>query len=765
MAQVNGNGNGHKKVALLSEADTMGILSSSSYLDQLVPIIKTHLKNNSIGELLETLQGEAAKTDDRLAKTINDNQDKISLSATDIAGITKNAASMNEQILDINDHLAKTSNMTFEKKFQLLALKKNISKIHESEILINKILQVLELTDKTHELVKNDKFFQALKSLNDLNSLSKEFDRDFIFLNNINASVPILKNLIRDESLSLLKKRLGGLELKFEPLGQACREWFAMTIARFKQFKTTNKEFEDYKVNSPVEVSVRGLYLGAESTMPDQSDFINTGFIHDTLLIFKTLNQTDFLRMELNKEMNLRRDKIFYPFISSDSKNEAFGKYIRDPKNLQSFLDKLSGYLMFHKSISDKLPSIITMKTNDLWENLSAKIYPHLKNLVMNEILESGALVQVKQIIGNFYLTLEHLQFNTDHIYNVLVLSFKKYNQIIIHLFGKEFRNTAQEDDATPMSIFDLKLYKKISHVCWYKDERPDNELTFPLMLPFSAVYPMSCAQTRNFVANQTDFLDAYFKYDLNSLNRFIVENVDHVLLEVIDKHFEDLLGDSLSTEELAQNLINLEYFLIMSKEMSKFLSDKYEVPITLKAVDAFSETRKKTEESLFAMLDNKILDLLEMADWDWQTKHVNNETSDFITDMGFFLRNLFHSTLMKLPLSIRTLLLYRVFDLLAGEFMKELQAQPAVTKAALTNFDIDISYIENITRELNPTQTSRPGTNRESLLSMFLQLRQRINLMKIGHLEEYKDQPTRMRQFDQIKPDEAVQLVNKLRD
>jgi len=761
MSKVNDNST-FKQLSFLNESDPITLLNSNNYLDQLVPIIKQNLKSNTIHELLDTLEAEGARKDDELTKSIQQNEPTIRDTTSEISHISKNASTINEQVLDINDHLSKTSNLTIQKKFQMLSLKKNINKINESVILINKILQILELTDRTHELIKNNKFFNALKNLNDLHALNKDFDKDFKFLNSINDSIPIMKELIRDESLSLVKRNLNSLDAKYDKISLSYYDRFAQLITQWDTYKHQNRDFDKYKINSSVEISLRDSYVSSEGQLPQLEDFVNIGFIYDSLLVFKALDELNFLKNEFNKELNLRREKILYPFLINDAHNEQFKKYIISNENLKSFLARLIGFLLFHTLITEKLPKIITQKTNDIWENLSAKIYPFLKDLVANGLIETQRIIEFKTVIGNFYLILEQFNLNCDHFYNLLIMTFKKFSQLSSFNFKTEFHKLTEEDDSMPMAIYDIKLYKKIINIGWYEEKRPDNEIQFPQILPFSTVYPMACAQVRSFISQQTNFLKDYYKYEVNSLNKLVIENVDNILLTVVNKHFYEKLN-LITREELSQNLINLEYFLIMSKEVSKQLSNTFHTDVDLKSIQAISETRKITETKLFETVDGKIEDLIDFIDWDWQTSEVNKEPNFFIKDIGDFLKNMFNSTFSNLPYSVKTLLLYRVFDSLAIRFLENLNEQPSVSKPSITNFDIDVSYIESITRELNPSKQATNGTSRESLQSMFLQLRQTINLLKTGHLDEYKDQTIRMRKYDQIKPDDAVNLINKL--
>jgi hypothetical protein len=349
-----------------------------------------------------------------------------------------------------------------------------------------------------------------------------------------------------------------------------------------------------------------------------------------------------------------------------------------------------------------------------------------------------------------------------------LILTFKKYSSLSAFKFGKEFEELAAEDESMPMIIYELGLYKKITHISWFEETVRAEEIDFPHALPFSTIYPMTCAQVRNYMNQQNLFLKDYYKYELPSLNLLVIENIDSLFTNTINKHFREKV-DSLTREELAQNLINLEYFVIMTKKVSKILSSTFESEITLKSTELITNTRKVTEGKLFEVVDGKIDDLIEFIDWDWEAQVVNREPNYFIKDIGDFLVNMFNSTFKNLPISVRTILLYRVFDLLAARFFENLNAQRSITKESIHNFGLDVSYIEGITNDLSSTdvadkaQSNGKGSTRESLKSMFLQLRQIINLLQTGSLEEYRDQNIRNRKYDQVKPEVAIQLINKI--
>lgn len=88
----------------------------------------------------------------------------------------------------------------------------------------------------------------------------------------------------------------------------------------------------------------------------------------------------------------------------------------------------------------------------------------------------------------------------------------------------------------------------------------------------------------------------------------------------------------------------------------------------------------------------------------------------------------------------------------------------------------MDITYIESIINELNGQNQNQSVDEDEeksieehsiptsvSLQSTFIELRQLINLLKSGTLDEFKEQSIRMRKYDRIKPEDAISAIHKL--
>lgn len=74
---------------------------------------------------------------------------------------------------------------------------------------------------------------------------------------------------------------------------------------------------------------------------------------------------------------------------------------------------------------------------------------------------------------------------------------------------------------------------------------------------------------------------------------------------------------------QIVQILINLEHFEIACQELEKLLkaarsSNSTAGPVSLKATSAFRNNKKTAEDRIYELVNSKIDDLIETAEYDW---------------------------------------------------------------------------------------------------------------------------------------------------
>lgn len=192
-------------------------------------------------------------------------------------------------------------------------------------------------------------------------------------------------------------------------------------------------------------------------------------------------------------------------------------------------------------------------------------------------------------------------------------------------------------------------------------------------------MYPLCCIDIRNFL-NQfyffsnddfphPDVIDETLK---NVSARFGIRltasiDKDQALDELLSDKVCETLVERLSSQylgQIVQILINLEHFELACRELEVLLAaarsqNSTAGPITLNATEKFRSNKKAAEKRIFEVVNSKIDDLIETAEYDWMAPTQPTEPSNYMQTLTRFLSNIMNSTLLGLPTEIKELIYF----------------------------------------------------------------------------------------------------------
>jgi len=156
-------------------------------------------------------------------------------------------------------------------------------------------------------------------------------------------------------------------------------------------------------------------------------------------------------------------------------------------------------------------------------------------------------------------------------------------------------------------------------------------------------------------------------------------QSLDELLTEKVCKSLVERLS-SQYLGQIVQILINLEHFEIACRELEQLLirarsSTSAGGPVTLKATDSFRDNKKTTEKRIFELVNSKIDDLIDTAEYEWYgmlislfnkanffyrtATTVEKEPSNYMQTLTRYLSNIMNSTLLGLPREIKELIYF----------------------------------------------------------------------------------------------------------
>ncbi|KAL2365193.1 hypothetical protein RJZ56_001913 [Blastomyces dermatitidis] len=273
-------------------------------------------------------------------------------------------------------------------------------------------------------------------------------------------------------------------------------------------------------------------------------------------------------------------------------------------------------------------------------------------------------------------------------------------------------------------------------------------------------MYPLCCIDIRNFLNQFYFFSNDDFEHP-SMIDETLKESLDSLLSDKVCETLVERLG-SQYLGQIVQILINLEHFEVACQELELLLaaarspnSSSAGAAITLNATEKFRNNKKAAEKRIFEVVNSKIDDLIETAEYDWTSPVPQREPSNYMQTLTRFLSNIMNSTLLGLPTEIKELI---YFDALshAANMVLALPLSPDVKKinpngvAALAR---DVDYLTQFVDSLGVPIL------RENLD----ELQQTVQLLQAENTDEFYDISTRNKKYGRVDAMNGPILLEKL--
>lgn len=270
-------------------------------------------------------------------------------------------------------------------------------------------------------------------------------------------------------------------------------------------------------------------------------------------------------------------------------------------------------------------------------------------------------------------------------------------------------------------------------------------------------MYPLCCIDIRNFL-NQFYF----FANDDFSRPNAIDETVKEALDELLSKRVCNTLVERLASQylgQIVQILINLEHFELACHELELLLAaarsqNSTGGPIALAATENFRSKKKAAEKRIFEVVNSKIDDLIETAEYDWMAPVAPAEPSNYMQTLTRFLSNIMNSTLLGLPTEIKELIYFDALSHAANMILAQ-PLSPEVKKInpnGVMALAMDVEYLAEFVDSLGVPIL------RENLD----ELQQTVQLMQADNTDEFYDISTRNKKYGRVDAIHGPVLLEK---
>ncbi|ODV90421.1 hypothetical protein CANCADRAFT_106434 [Tortispora caseinolytica NRRL Y-17796] len=761
-------------------------------VETLAPLFKDAIAANNASGLLKAFDYIVSSREDQIQALSDGNYPKYVEAVTKLVQARDISNDLHVKVNEVENLILNSGMPVVEKRKQVFEAKKVHNKLEEAQSALKTCLTVLNMLNQAEDLVESEQFAGALEELNNLQSLHLDSVSQYSFGRLVAKSIPALRNAIRETVLKSMRAWLHQSRKISPGLGKRAFAHTKVRKAELAEIVKGDPTLEGYAINSSVEYVLSESSASNESLPIDSVDFTP---LLQSLHIYSLLGLNSEFRAIYESDRKFQRQFVL-PTTLSISEPDA--------SDLRVHLETLAGFMIIERETARKTRGFWSQTDlEDFWvtacQRMTTVLVPS-----MQSITDPKIIVNIREVFCTFVQTIEYYGFSASPTHHFLYALFEKYSSTAKREFADSFKANLREDDYMPMVVSNSELWNIICSVSWYTPPPSVLKPGFPRPLPFSQLYPLTCASMRNFIHDHAVFLE---DYGINSNTADLLEvlrtAVDDVLINVVCKSLEQQLLLE-SREQIVQVLVNLEYFINAARQIEQHLFQikrQYQIKqfqrdktmgyssgrVPLKAVAAFRETRKKAESRVFELVNSKVDDFLDIAEYEWTTPQRSDTVSTYLTEMVNFLETLVDSTLNNLPTEVKSLIYFDAFDHLASSLLKMLlNSGKRITFAALMNFDQDLTYIEKFVSNIADqhskagagTGTSIYGKRQEddnglddnkdageknhiehSLTTTFLELRQCVDLLR-SEDSDYNDINIRMKKYSRVKPKVAGILL-----
>ena len=695
---------------------------------------------------MQSLTKYSQSQEQEIEHICNNNHQGFVASVNQLLQVREGTVSLTTEILSLNQSIQSSTEKLAEQKRALVESRGVRQNIDEATHALQDCLEVLRLANQVHDLLNKKQHYSALRALDELHQVRVKEVGQYKVSEMIQTSVPAMKKLVAENVMTDLNTWLFRIRETSQFLGEVAFFNTEQRRTRQKERIEGNEYLAKFKLNSAIELvsdeNVEYDILDNEDVQVDFTPLFECMHIHDAV------GQQEKFKADYAATRRQQKD------LSMPSSITLIDE---EGTSLNELLECIAGFAIIEKATMDKALGLRSQAdVDELWDSM-CQTAVMLISKALREVSNAEMILKVKGVVALFIQTMDSWDYNVGVLDSFLLTLFEKYAELLKKRFSDDFQEIVSTDDYMPMPINRLDEYNKVVSVSFYNPDRPAEDTHFPCVLPFSQMYPLCCIDIRNFLNQFYFFSDDHFQNPA-VIDETLKLSLDDLLTHKVCKSLVERLS-SQYLGQIVQILINLEHFETACQELELLLADARLTastggPIILQATEEFRSNKKTAEKRIFELVNSKIDDLIDAADYDWTPSRRDGEPSQYMITLTQYLSNIMNTVLLGLPPEIKELI---YFDALshAATMILGLPLDQNVRKinsngvAALAK---DVKYLTDFVETLgNPIL----GQNLE-------EVQQTVALMQSENHDDFYDVSIRNKKYGRVDALNGPLLLEK---
>lgn len=716
--------------------------SSSENLEQLGPIIKQIYSNRQQEAYLRTIQGLVESKDAEIETICSDNYQEFIGSVSTLFSIKSYTTNLREKITSLDQSVYQVGKGLVEKKRSLLQSKKTAANLDEAIDTLQACLRVLDVVNRVGEMIKEGKYWSALRSLEDIESMPPTSLSQTPLFQHLLSSLPGLRGQIKGAVTESLKAWLLEIRNVSAEVGQLALEQMESRNRRWRQRREKDPLLKQSRVGSAVEVMT---YEKVEyNVLENEKIVVDFTPLYQCIHIYGALDALDEIRKSYQADRIAQSDLVIPEPLPIAS--------------LGNVTQEIVGFFIIETHVLNTTGNFRSERdVEELWDAVVKRLGFAVSSNLRNE-KDPESYLRVKEVLMSCVMTLESYSYSTSSLHDVILTLFEKYVGLLEKQFEGEFANIIQQDDCLPMYVEQAEDLALILDTVWLDPEEREeiSQGAVPISLPWSQGFYLCCQEIRHFVQIFYQFIEGVAQHHRN-IDDLLSKALNVILCDSISKSIGQQAERTSNLSQIAQIVSNIEHFEIACGELERSLtnirSSQRGGTIRVNATKSFSSSLSWALNRVNASIKSKLDDFFGLSEYDWTPNSREDSPSMYLYELVNWLTTVVDSLVIKEAYKVKA---YRTaVEYLANCLMDFLCGRdiPMINENALSNVLVDVDFLSD--------EFKRIG--RGDLTSVFVELRSMTTIVMTDVVQEYLVPSVRQASYSTVRPKRLQALLEKL--
>ncbi|KAI1303067.1 Exocyst complex component 6B [Halotydeus destructor] len=773
-------------------------------------VLRAIYERDEYEDFMSRLDGRIKAHDKNIERMCNAHYQGFVDCIHELLQVRPQAQRLKKEITSINQETLKSAENVQRKAEELIRCRRIQCNAENAIEHLTVCLSVLEIYEKLVSQMNENKYYPALKTLEQLEHTYLPRVSKYRFAQAMCVKIPLIREQIKDASMKGLKDFLENVRKLSERLGEialknASRQQNvdADSIFPSNNGVLNNGNSPQHKLSqhngdvssgstsrkssvkkrkapappNPFTGDVDSEPSSSVSPVDDQmgaTDLVDFSPVYRCLHIFTCLGAREQFEEYYRQQ---RQEQAKLVLQTPANMHESMDGY-------KSYFCGIIGFFVIEDHVLNTANGLVTKSyLDEIWHRSQQSLISSLRSQ-MFRCVDENFMLNLKKLILLFSYTLKSYGFDIVPLFDLLLEIRDQYNELLMKRWKILFKKIFDADNYHPMAVNNLNEYNDvINEFPFYEADflTPSKE-DFPKKFPFSSFVPKVYSEVKKFIV-----CCHQFSQDLNSsqteIENMVRRSTNLLLTRTLSECLSELIKNpNLGLLQLIQITINTNYLEDACVHLEEFISRTINSPTAVsirtpatpvngtdmsrlsrfQGTSMFKDTRADAESQIYLQLNQKINEFLELATYDWLLVESRGMASSYISDLIAFLKSTFEA-FTNLPLNVAQTACHSACKHIASSLMNFLmdEEEKCVSSGALEQFNLDL-----IQCELFAAGDPVKGFEDGALHACFAELRQLMDLFTSWDWSTYfADYGKQDSKYLRVNPQTALNLLEKQKE